>query len=517
MMRMCSLALLVALTACTGEADTRTQLVVSVAAEPTLAAQLRALQIQIYPADAVDEKLPARTQRIVIANTPPRALPLSFGIQRARAERLKLVIGGCSDEACGQVSVRQKLQLRFVPGQTSYVSVVLFSSCANAGLGCEGLARTCGANGTCVDVRETAGEVVEPGREPLPDVPLDPTPTPLEDAAVNVPVADAGTARQCPNDNVCQNAIYPCVPDDGASYTCRGQFADWPMPDSVSDAGVPPKYELIGDDVTHDLVTGLEWQRKTPAAYVGCTGNRASPADSCAWSEARAYCDQLTLDSGGWRLPSKIELESLLDFRPEVQTLDPLYFSSTSYSVPYWSSSPNASPEYADRAYNVSMFVGYTLHNPKTLPLLARCVRSRPRVLAHYPSRWVVREDSVADVRTGLSWSDDVPCEPQVDFTEAEQFCAGIGFRMPTAKELLTLIDPTHPTSASQPAIPSYFSKNLTADSAFSYYLSSTPAKGSSERMLVEAAYGQAVTETIAREASKMAVQPRSYCTQCVR
>jgi Protein of unknown function (DUF1566) len=515
MIRLLSLALL--FTACTSASDTRTQLVVSVAAEPTLAAQLRALQTQIYPADAVDESLPARTQRIVIASTPPRALPLSFGIQRARAERLKLVIGGCIDEACAQVRVRQKLQVRFVPGQTSYVSVVLFSSCANAGLACEGLTRTCGANGTCVDVRETAGEVVEPGREPLPDIPLDPSPIPLGDAAVSVTVADAGTARQCPNDNVCQNAIYPCVPDDGVGYTCRGQFADWPMPDSVSDAGVAPKYELVGNDVTLDVVTNLEWQRKTPDTSEGCTGKRDRPGDTCTWNEARAYCNQLTLEGGGWRLPSKIELESLLDFRPGVQTIDTLYFSSTSLSLPYWSSSPNASPQYADRAYNVSMMTGYTLYDAKTKPLLARCVRSRPKVLAHYPSRWVEREDSVLDVRTGLSWSNKVPCEVQVDFVSADEYCRAIQFRMPTAKELLTLIDPTHPTSASQPAIPSYFSKNLTADSAFSYYLSSTPAKGSSERMLVEAAFGQAVNETIAREVSRMAAQPRSYCTQCVR
>jgi hypothetical protein len=511
MMRLVLLALLAVLLGCPVSDRARTQLVVSVAAHPQLAPRLQALQVSIYDAEDRDEHTPRKRERIVIANTPAGALPLSFSITRNTADRFRLMISGCADASCTQLLVSQKLLVRFIPDQTSHLSVVLLPDCIDAT--CVGLDSTC-EGGTCRPLEETAGTVIVPGTESAPTIPIDDDRT--IDAGTTTAI-DASTPRQCPADQTCQTAIYPCVPDDGDGYTCLGQLADWSMPDSLADGGVRPAYQVIGDEVTRDLVTQLEWQRNALPPYIGCTGDFTEPGDTCTWQEARDYCGQLGVAGGGWRLPSKIELESLLDFDRTVPTLDPTYFFATSYAQAYWSSSPSAVDTAS--AYSVSMSLGYTLIDPKAKKLYVRCVRSLPRVLPHVTKRLSAVEDGVADARTKLTWNKRVPCYPELDHAGAAQFCAEIvgGWRMPTAKEVLTLIDPTHPTSNRQPAIPSIISDNLTSASAHAFFVTSTPSKAHDTRMVVEAAYGQALDENLARLRAEHNGWTPSYCWQCVR
>lgn len=127
-----------------------------------------------------------------------------------------------------------------------------------------------------------------------------------------ISVADAcAQILNCPRE-------YPCIGQAG-NYTCRGQWAEWPMPDTHPDAKVAPQYTLSADGLTIlDEVTKLVWEATPPPIIPTCTGGvDGGGRNACeSYSEVVRYCDGLQLAGlSDWRVPSKIELESLLDFR----------------------------------------------------------------------------------------------------------------------------------------------------------------------------------------------------------
>ena len=70
------------------------------------------------------------------------------------------------------------------------------------------------------------------------------------------------------------------------------------------------------DGTVSDTMTGLVWQQGLSPG----TQNRVDSA---------AYCDALTTSGGGWRLPTVLELSSLLDDTRTAPTIDPVYFPGT--------------------------------------------------------------------------------------------------------------------------------------------------------------------------------------------
>jgi hypothetical protein len=167
--------------------------------------------------------------------------------------------------------------------------------------------------------------------------------------------------------NACP-AAYPCQPL-GASYTCRGQFAEWPMPDTTGSAKVSTttfRSSVDGETLT-DSVTGLMWQATIPTAAPGCASGQAMPSTdqansdgTCTFSEAKSYCDALTV--GGhddWRMPTKIEMESVVDFSVvrnmgtgfatavnfNAESLEPGIRVNNMNVFGYWTSSPCLGPE----------------------------------------------------------------------------------------------------------------------------------------------------------------------------
>jgi Protein of unknown function (DUF1566) len=92
-------------------------------------------------------------------------------------------------------------------------------------------------------------------------------------------------------------------------------------------------YVDIGNGTVIDISTGLMWQQ-------------ATPANTMTWQQALAYCEGLSL--GGytdWRLPTKNELISLVDYSHYSPTIDPDYFPGTAASW-YWSSTTYAGSTY---------------------------------------------------------------------------------------------------------------------------------------------------------------------------
>src|SRR5690606_15571070 len=91
------------------------------------------------------------------------------------------------------------------------------------------------------------------------------------------------------------------------------RFANWPMPHPV-ESGLPhpASYDTSQANVVVDNVTGLMWQRE--------------PSESQPYEDAASYCGELA--TGGfcdWRLPTRIELVSLVDFLRHRPALDPAF------------------------------------------------------------------------------------------------------------------------------------------------------------------------------------------------
>src|SRR5690606_19349243 len=100
------------------------------------------------------------------------------------------------------------------------------------------------------------------------------------------------------------------VPDPDALPPISGQNLDlewsaWPAPPVAP----PASQYQVQNGVVLDTLTGLEWQQEVQniATY---------------WPDAAPYCNALALDGGGWRLPTLIELLSLVDYTTLAPTIN---------------------------------------------------------------------------------------------------------------------------------------------------------------------------------------------------
>jgi len=266
---------------------------------------------------------------------------------------------------------------------------------------------------------------------------------------------------------------------------CQGEAVvpyhpSWPMPDSAplfctdgaavidpcpepgepgygQDASYvvhPLTYE-IDDAVATDLVTGLGWQRDTPT-------------QTFDWWDARAYCADLALgDHTDWRLPSRIELVSTLDFGRLDPVADPLAFPDAPSDF-YWTSSP---VPFLSFAYGVRFELGFIYdHDPHSTGRV-RCVRGAYQA----PSpRFTVDAEAgtVQDHGTGLAWQRDTLDTPlgwldALAHCEALELAGHSDWRLPTLKETQTLIDERR----LQPSIDIHAFPDTPAE----WYWSSTP------------------------------------------
>jgi hypothetical protein len=99
------------------------------------------------------------------------------------------------------------------------------------------------------------------------------------------------------------------------------------MPNSQVDvsAGAPnlASYKDNGNGTVTDNVTGLMWQQTVEATK------------TFTYSQAYTYCQDLALAGyGGWRLPTRIELASIVDVGRTVPSIDPTAFPGTPTQLP---------------------------------------------------------------------------------------------------------------------------------------------------------------------------------------
>ncbi len=99
-----------------------------------------------------------------------------------------------------------------------------------------------------------------------------------------------------------------------------------PNPAEITDAGLPnlARYDTASiPGVVVDKVTNLWWQQ--PIDTKNSQNADCSPP-GCALAQALDYCAHLTLGgSSDWRLPTRIELVSLLDVTQTAVTINPAF------------------------------------------------------------------------------------------------------------------------------------------------------------------------------------------------
>jgi hypothetical protein len=223
------------------------------------------------------------------------------------------------------------------------------------------------------------------------------------------------------------------------------------MPDSLAGAKTAPSYDTSVAGVVTDRVTGLVWQRALPTPYPGCSARSTAMAvqgDNCLWTEAKSYCDNLELAGAtDWRLPSKVELESIAD-ETRSPGIDTTTFPGAGGG--FWSTSTVPA---RTSVWVVDFADGHSTTHEKSVPHWVRCVRGYAPRAATPATRFTIDTgaDIVTDTRTGLIWQRAV--SNVMSWRSALTQCVS-PWRLPAMKELLTLVDPVRVNVSTDPAFP---------------------------------------------------------------
>lgn len=204
-----------------------------------------------------------------------------------------------------------------------------------------------------------------------------------------------------------------------------------------------PKFTVTNENVAFDTTTNLSWWRQT------------IPSNS--WETASATCASFP---GGYRLPTRLELVTILDFgRTSGPLVDPTVFPGAKEEA-YWTASRyvHITPDAMDY-WTVNLctdcepeiqfqIVHANLSGPSRSAL---CVRGEPYLTGPFEE---VRVDGqgvglLRDLKTGLVWFSDAKDTSGFSWQEALAFCeesqwsGQTDWRLPTIKELQTVVDET--------------------------------------------------------------------------
>jgi Protein of unknown function (DUF1566) len=140
---------------------------------------------------------------------------------------------------------------------------------------------------------------------------------------------------------------------------------------------------LAAAGVTSVLMTQLGWSAVPSACYqpkkgtvydarTKLTWQQAVDASSRTWDDAKAYCNTLSLEGTGWRVPSLTELHTIVDYSRSNPAIDPILFPDTA-PTSFWTSS--RLPANLNQAYVVIFNNGYSDAHDLPTKDLVRCVR----------------------------------------------------------------------------------------------------------------------------------------------
>jgi hypothetical protein len=112
--------------------------------------------------------------------------------------------------------------------------------------------------------------------------------------------------------------------------------------------------------------------------YMGCSEkdfqSHGPTGEVCTWSQANHYCAYLNLGGSGWRLPTKDELQTIVETTKGSPAIDSSRFPNTPRQA-FWTAN-TASVEH-DEGVVISFADGSAHPRPKSSSARVRCVRSR--------------------------------------------------------------------------------------------------------------------------------------------
>ncbi len=161
--------------------------------------------------------------------------------------------------------------------------------------------------------------------------------------------------------------IIPCGQADFPRQA--GDFAPAPKQD---------RFQLtFNDQIVWDQHNKIAWMRCSVGANL--QNQHCNGATALSFEEAQAACAASALDAGGWRLPSVMELNSLLEVQQPGLKIDQQFFPDTQPAA-YWSSdrsltAPKPLQEKRAVAWHVNFATGAIFDALTQSPQFVRCVR----------------------------------------------------------------------------------------------------------------------------------------------
>ncbi len=314
--------------------------------------------------------------------------------------------------------------------------------------------------------------------------------------AINVhawPIPDTGQT-------LCYDAHGSVIACPSSGQTYYGQDASYTID--------PPSYTKLdatgaglSDDAAtwttmKDNVTGLMWENKTSdgsihdgaKTFTWCDNNletNGGNQGSCGTGtgggamDTEAFIRALNYTNFGgfsdWRMPSVKELESILDMGRNLPAVNPNWFLNTASSY-YWSSTTYAGYD-GGTAWCVPFGYDNVSQSSKTLAFPVRAVRGRQSpVLDHYVNNG---DGTVTDSATGLMWQQGTSAT-KMTWQAALEYAEGLSladyddWRLPTLKELGSIVDYNSFNPSIYPAIPAIDMALFPGTVLESFYFSST-------------------------------------------
>lgn len=286
----------------------------------------------------------------------------------------------------------------------------------------------------------------------------------------------------------CSEPFVPALPDTGQTgdYTATiGEDSDY----SINS----PSYTLNGDGTTTDNVTGLMWQSSDDGTQYNWY-EASGTADNLWNPDGADICGNLT--TGGyndWRLPSMMELVTILDLGTVSPSINTSYFPGT-LANGYWSSDIARGVGLNPLAVLYVDFDGGTTDfrgGPDRFSV--RCVRGDQIPTASFTDNG---DSTVTDSTTGFMWQQAETAE--ITWEQALAYCEELplagydDWRLPNQKELRSLSDVTR----AFPAIDNTYFPNI---SPFHYWSSTTVASSTSDARAVKfrLGWGESFTNKI--------------------